>query len=105
VLASDATNAECCRLGAQRLRRQMRTVVLIYGVLRGMGHETGCQMVAIRDTQPEPRASVYTRCSVLDAPSELPDGGYRVYFEGRSVAVRKQGGLWLAEEPPVSGAA
>jgi hypothetical protein len=82
----------------------MRSVVLIHGLLRGMGHEADCEMVAIRDTLSSSRPSVYTRWSVLDAPDDLPDGCYTVCFDGRAVPVRREGGLWLANEPPIPSA-
>jgi hypothetical protein len=83
----------------------MRSVVLIHGVLRGMGREADCDMVAMKESQPDSRSPVYTRCSVLSAPHDLPDGRYSVYFEDRSVAVRRDQGLWLVEEPPIPSAA
>lgn len=83
----------------------MRSVVLIHGVLRGMGQEAGCDMVALCDTQPDRRRPVYSRWSVLDAPRNLPDGCYSVIFEGHTIPVRREGGLWLAEDAPLSGAA
>jgi hypothetical protein len=83
----------------------MRSVVLIYGVLRGMGCESGCEMVAIRDKRPDSPRPMYSRWSVLSAPSDLPDGCYTVSFEDFTVPVRREGGLWLAEESSITGAA
>jgi hypothetical protein len=83
----------------------MRSVVLIHGVLRGMGHEAGCDMVAIKESQPDDRSPVYSRWSVLDAPRDLPDGRYTVLCEDRAIPVRREGGLWLAEESSLSGVA
>jgi hypothetical protein len=83
----------------------MRSVVLIYGVLRGMGYEADCEMVAIKNAHPDRRPPTYTRWSVIDAPSDLPDGDYTVSFDDRSVAVRREGGLWLAGDAPMSDAA
>jgi hypothetical protein len=73
----------------------MRSVVLIRGVLRGMGREAPCEMLAIQETQPETAQAVYFRCSVIDAPMELPDGDYTLAFNGHAVAARKEGGLWV----------
>jgi hypothetical protein len=83
----------------------MRTVVLIYGVLRGMGFEADCEMVAIKNTHPDNHRPVYTRWSVLDAPRDLPDGRYTVFFDDNAIPVRREGGLWLADESPMTGAA
>jgi hypothetical protein len=83
----------------------MRSVVLIYGVLRGMGCEVGCEMVAIRDKPPGSPRPLYSSWSILDAPRDLPDGRYIVSFEDCMVPVRREGGLWLAEDSPISGAA
>ncbi|HTW47542.1 MAG TPA: hypothetical protein VMD92_06325 [Acidobacteriaceae bacterium] len=83
----------------------MRSVVLICGVLRGMGHEAGCEMVAIKDKPPDSPRPIYSRWSVIDAPRDLPDGRYTVSFENYTVPVRREGGLWLAEESSVTDAA
>lgn len=40
----------------------------------------------------------YSRCCVLDAPSDVPDGGYTVFFDGHCVSAVRQGGLWLPED-------
>lgn len=80
----------------------MRSVVLIHGILRGMTREADCDLVAFRETQPDGTSPVYSRWSVIDAPHDLPDGPYYVFFEGLSVPVRREYGLWLAEEPPAA---
>jgi hypothetical protein len=87
-------------------REEMRSIVLINGVLRGMGFEADCEMVAIRVTYPDRQKPTYSRWSVLDAPCDLPDGLYTVFCDDdNAVPVRREGGLWLAEESPLSGAA
>jgi hypothetical protein len=78
----------------------MRSVVLIHGLLRGMGREAPCEMIAMRDTSPD-RTPAYCRCSVVEAPEDLPDGEYTVSFLGEAVRVRRQGGLWLPGEDPL----
>ena len=83
----------------------MRSVVLIHGVLRGMGQESACEMLALQETHPETRKPVYSRCSVINAPSGLPDGEYTVAFDVVVVAVHRQGGLWLPDGVPLTGAA
>ena len=41
---------------------------------------------------------LYSRCCVLDAPPDVPDGSYIVFFDGHRVDAVKQGGLWLPED-------
>jgi hypothetical protein len=71
----------------------MRSVVMIHGLLRGMGREASCEMLAMRESV----GPVYSGCSVIDAPHDLPDGLYTVSFSGHVVPARKEGGLWLPE--------
>ena len=75
----------------------MRSVVLIRGLLIGMGYEVACEMLAMRDSQYAGRVA-YSRCSVIDAPPQLPDGDYTVSFHGYIVPARKQAGLWVPDE-------
>lgn len=82
----------------------MRSIVKVHGLLRGMGREAECDMLAIRETCPG-RLPAYLRCSVMEAPPELPDGEYSVSFGAQMVPVKKLGGLWLAVEEPLNGAA
>ncbi|HEX4007445.1 MAG TPA: hypothetical protein VHX60_14815 [Acidobacteriaceae bacterium] len=62
-------------------------------------------MLAIRDKNPETKACSYSRCSVIEAPADLPDGQYNVTFEGCTVAVLREGGLWLVSADPLDTAA
>ncbi len=75
----------------------MRSVVLIRGLLKGMGREAPCDMLAMKDAASETGPVFYSRCCVIDAPHGLPDGVYVVTFSGHVVAARKEGGLWLPE--------
>lgn len=75
----------------------MRSVVLIQGLLRGMGREAPCEMLAIRESQSGKNLPVYTCCSVIEAPIDLPDGDYTVTFNAWSVSARKEAGLWVPE--------
>jgi hypothetical protein len=52
----------------------MGTVVLIRGVLRGMEHETGCDVLARKHSVDS--GSRYSEGFVLNAPVDLPDGEY-----------------------------
>jgi hypothetical protein len=76
----------------------MRSVVLIHGLLTGMGQHEPCEMLAIKESGSAATEEVFSRCSVIDAPQELPDGDYRVSFNGHSVSARKEGGLWVPAE-------
>jgi hypothetical protein len=76
----------------------MRSVVLIRGLLIGRGYEVPCEMLAMRDSQAQPGRTAYSRCSVIEAPAQLPDGEYTVTFHGYSVPARKEGGLWVPDE-------
>ena len=79
----------------------MRSIVLIHGVLRGVGREAPCEMIVFKDTDPGARQPTYSRWSVLEAPPNLPDGFYTALCDDQEVPVRREGGLWLAEEPPM----
>lgn len=83
----------------------MRSVVLIHGVLRGMGLESDCEMLALKATDSETLSVTYSRCSVIQTASDLPDGEYTVTFEGNTALARREGGLWLANSDALSSAA
>lgn len=76
----------------------MRSVVLIHGWLQGNGRQEPCEMLAMRDVSPGPGPAVYSRCSVIDASQDLPDGDYTVTFDSYIVPARKDAGLWIPEE-------
>ena len=76
----------------------MRSVVLIRGLLIGMGYEVPCEMLAMRDSETQSGQVAYSRCSVIDAPPQLPDGEYTVMFHGYIVPARKEAGLWVPDE-------
>lgn len=75
----------------------MRSVVLIHGWLQGNGRQQPCEMLALRDVPAVPGPAVYSRCSVIDAPLDLPDGDYTVTFDSYIVPARKQAGLWVPD--------
>jgi hypothetical protein len=76
----------------------MRSVVLIHGLLQGNGRQESCEMLAMRDVSAASGPVVYSRCSVIDAPQDIPDGDYTVTFDGYIVPARKQSGLWIPDE-------
>jgi len=59
-----------------------------------MGREAPCEMLALKETS-ESGSDTYSRCSVIEAPPEMPDGLYTVAFGECAVAARKEAGLWL----------
>lgn len=76
----------------------MRSVVLIHGLLRGMGREESCEMLAIKESDRGGGQPIYSRCGVIDAPPDLPDGDYTVSFNGYAVPAKREGGLWIPED-------
>ncbi|HVT97976.1 MAG TPA: hypothetical protein VHE33_10750 [Acidobacteriaceae bacterium] len=76
----------------------MRSVVLIHGLLQGNGRQEPCEMLAIRETPEKAGPAVYSRCSVIDAPHDLPDGEYAVTFGGNIVPAKKEAGLWIPDK-------
>lgn len=72
----------------------MRFAVLMSGMLRGMGHETACELLATKTISPETSRAVYSHCAIIEAPIDLPDGDYEVEFSGEVAITRKQGGSW-----------
>lgn len=72
----------------------MRFAVLMSGVLRGMGHETACELLATKTISPETSRAVYSHCAIIEAPVDLPDGDYEVEFGGEVAITRKQSGSW-----------
>ena len=65
------------------------------GVLRGMGHQTPCELLATKTVVPEATRPVYSHCAIIEAPSDLPDGDYEVEFSGEVAITRLQDGCWL----------
>jgi hypothetical protein len=75
----------------------MRSVVMIHGLLRGMEREAPCEMLAMKEAESERGPVIFSRCSVIDAPMDLPDGDYTVAFNGCVVSARKEAGLWMPD--------
>ncbi len=55
-------------------------------------------MLAMKERRRQSSETLYSRCCVLDAPAEIPDGDYTVFFDGHRVSAIRQGGLWLPED-------
>jgi hypothetical protein len=60
--------------------------------------EARCQMLAMKEWRQDSGQVRYSRCCVLDAPAEIPDGKYTVFFDRHRVPAIRQGGLWLPED-------
>ena len=55
-------------------------------------------MLAMKEWRRDSGGVLFSRCCVLDAPSDIPDGCYTVIFDGHSVNAVRQGGLWLPQD-------
>jgi len=70
-----------------------------------MGREAECEILACRLPLHESADSnlcgfaIYTDCSVIAAPSDLPDGKYTAYFEGYALKTTLHRGVWLPLGP------
>ncbi len=73
----------------------MRFAVLMNGILRGMGREAACELLATKTVVPEASSPVYSHCAIIEAPSDLPDGDYELEFSSEVAIVRLQHGSWL----------
>jgi hypothetical protein len=78
------------------------TLTLLKGNLKGFGVEANCEVLARRlciDAGSKiimQRPYVYTDCSVIGAPTDLPPGEYIVYFDGHRFAATSRRGLWFS---------
>jgi hypothetical protein len=66
-----------------------------------MEREEPCEMLAMKEAESEKGLAVFSRCSVIDAPMDLPDGDYTVSFNGCVVSARKEAGLWMPDDSAV----
>ena len=46
-----------------------------------------------------PADFTYSDCAVIEAPSDLPDGEYIIYFDRHTVAITRERGYWLPHGP------
>jgi hypothetical protein len=76
----------------------VRTVEMLKGRLIGMGNEVDCTVGGVRVSLPGTAESVLTRCSIHNAPGDLPDGDYVVRYPGGISQVQKRGDAWLGSE-------
>jgi hypothetical protein len=73
-----------------------REDVVLVGRLMGMGREETCTLHAERVSLPGIVVSHFSKCNVHHAPCDLPDGEYRVVFEGGMMPFQKRHGAWQA---------
>lgn len=60
-----------------------------------MGHEAECTVSAVKVSLFQLNTWEYVKWDIHFAPENLPDGQYRVTFEGRTVHIEKQHGNWV----------
>jgi hypothetical protein len=75
------------------------TVVLLHGTLMGYGMMADCEVLARKATTDDsngllPRPYVFTDCSVIGTPTDLPDGEYTISFEGFCFTAICHHGQW-----------
>lgn len=81
------------------------SIVLLRASLKGMGREAECDILVRKSLRNQPNAVSaadayrYSECSVISAPTDLPDGEYRVVFEDHVAKVKKESGTWVLREP------
>jgi hypothetical protein len=77
----------------------IREAVLVSGTLKGMNHQVPCMVRAVKvSLLPNLDILKYVSADIVRAPSELPDGAYKVSFDGRTMKVKKIAGNWEAGE-------
>lgn len=57
-----------------------------------MDHEADCDLITW--TERSNAGRVYTRCKIVNEPSDLPEGPYTLFFAGHTVPTRKFDGCW-----------
>ena len=75
-------------------------IVLLHGYVKGMRRDAQCDILARRvpdapRTGPGSPDYTYSDCAIIDAPADLPDGEYMVYFDRHTVAATKERGSWV----------
>jgi hypothetical protein len=70
------------------------SAVLLTASLRGMGREANCDLLARK--QPPDLGPGYTWASIVNAPSDLPDGEYQVIFDRHMLRATKERDQWLS---------
>jgi hypothetical protein len=70
------------------------SAVLLVARLRGLGHEADCDLLARKQSPHLGRGYIWA--SIVNAPSDLPDGEYQVVFDRHVLQVTKERGQWLS---------
>jgi hypothetical protein len=73
----------------------MRFAVLFKGVLRGMGREAICELLATKTVLADASKAIYSHCAIIEAPTDLPDGDYEVEFAGEVAVTALRDGSWM----------
>ena len=73
-----------------------RQAVGLSGRLRGMGRDVPCTVIAVKVTLPGTEVYDYVRPMIADEPKDLPNGLYKVGFDGRTISVQRRDGAWIA---------
>jgi hypothetical protein len=83
----------------KRTEKYMGTVVLLRAILKGMGREVECEVIARKSfsgtRETVPPAAKYSNCSILTAPPDLPDGEYVIHLDSSVFPALRRSGLWL----------
>ncbi len=73
--------------------------VTLAGHLSGMSREADCNVDAVKVSVRGTNLFKYARVMIFDEPSDLPEGRYRLSFEGRTIPVQKHGLAWVSIGP------
>jgi hypothetical protein len=71
----------------------VKSVIRVRGVLKGMDRKAACILLTWKETSTTGR--VYTRCRIVDEPSDLPDGPYTLSFARLTLSTRKLDDCWM----------
>lgn len=88
---------DCCQRHREALWcLSVREAVRLSGRLQGMGRDVPCAVIAEKVTLPGTDVYEYARPMIADEPRDLPDGFYKVAFDGRTISVQRRDGAWIA---------
>jgi len=73
----------------------LREHVVLLGYLMGMDRQVECKVSAFEVSLPDGDSDDYALVMISDAPKDLPDGRYRLIFDGRVIPVQRHNGAWL----------
>jgi hypothetical protein len=72
-----------------------RESVVLHGTLIGMGRQAQCMVLVERATIAGTDQYEYSRLMITQAPEELPDGRYKLAFDGRMCEVQRLCRSWI----------